>query len=65
MSGQKSVLFILGANGFIGKEVVKEALDRGFHVKALVRDCAKAGELATALPFIISGRFLRHGLQLD
>jgi nucleoside-diphosphate-sugar epimerase len=55
MSGQKSELFILGANGFIGKEVVKEALGRGFHVKALVRDCEKAGELATAGAQFIQG----------
>jgi uncharacterized protein YbjT (DUF2867 family) len=33
MSGQKSELFILGANGFIGKEVVKEALGRGFQAR--------------------------------
>ncbi len=48
MSGQKSELFILGANGFIGKEVVKEALRGGFRVKAAVRDCPRARELAAA-----------------
>ena len=55
MSGQRADLFILGANGFIGKEVVKEALHRGFHVKALVRDCAKAVELAAAGAQLIQG----------
>jgi nucleoside-diphosphate-sugar epimerase len=38
-------LFVLGATGFIGSEVVAEAVARGWRVKALVRSPAKAGRI--------------------
>jgi len=55
MDGERAELFILGANGFIGKEVVKEALRRGCRVKALVREVAKAAELAESGARLIEG----------
>jgi NAD dependent epimerase/dehydratase family enzyme len=48
-------LFILGATGFIGKHVVKEAVEKGFGVKALVRTAEKAAELAEMGAEVISG----------
>ena len=48
-------LFVLGATGFIGKEVVKEAVARGFRVKALARSPEKAGDLAAVGARIVSG----------
>lgn len=32
---------LIGASGFIGKEILAEALDRGHHVTAIVRDVSK------------------------
>jgi nucleoside-diphosphate-sugar epimerase len=55
MSGQRARLFILGANGFVGREVVKEARRRGIPVKVLVRDCAQAGDLAAAGAQLVRG----------
>jgi nucleoside-diphosphate-sugar epimerase len=55
MSGPKSGIYVLGANGFVGKEVVNEARRRGVQVKALVRDLARAGELAAAGAQLIQG----------
>jgi nucleoside-diphosphate-sugar epimerase len=48
-------LFILGATGFIGKQVVKEALERGCRVKALVRTAEKAAGLAAMGAEIVVG----------
>lgn len=39
------VVFVAGATGGTGKEVVKQALDKGYAVRALVRDEARAREL--------------------
>jgi nucleoside-diphosphate-sugar epimerase len=47
-------MFLLGATGFIGQRVVREALAAGWQVKALVRSQAAAKELAAlgAIPVI-------------
>jgi nucleoside-diphosphate-sugar epimerase len=55
VSEQSRRIFVMGANGFIGKEVVKEALRRGWTVKALVRDPAAAGDLAAAGAELVQG----------
>lgn len=44
---QQKVVTVTGASGFVGRHVVRELLTRGFSVRALVRDRAKA---AQALP---------------
>ena len=55
MEPNKCELFVLGATGFIGQEVVKEALARGCGVKALARSPEKAADLAAIGAVIISG----------
>jgi nucleoside-diphosphate-sugar epimerase len=51
----KIELFVMGATGFIGKEVVKEAVARGYRVKALARSAEKANELAAVGALTVSG----------
>jgi putative NADH-flavin reductase len=48
---------IFGAAGRIGKEVVKEALKAGYHVKVLVRNPDKLGELKEKVQ-IVEGNLL-------
>jgi len=55
MKEHKPELFVLGGNGFVGRAVVQEALARGFRVKTLVRDRARASELASAGAVLIQG----------
>lgn len=42
MTATKPVLLIVGATGSIGSHVLRAALTHGFHIRALVRDAAKA-----------------------
>ena len=55
MENRTLEIFILGATGFVGRETVKAALNRGFRVKALVRDREKASALAAAGAVLIQG----------
>lgn len=58
---------VSGASGFIGGWVVRLLLDRGYRVRACVRDPAdrtKTGFL-TALPGYASGRLTLHAADLD
>jgi 2-alkyl-3-oxoalkanoate reductase len=55
MQESRPGLFIMGATGFVGKQVVQEALARGFRVKALVRNAATATELADGGATLIPG----------
>ncbi|MBN9657249.1 MAG: NAD-dependent epimerase/dehydratase family protein [Acidobacteria bacterium] len=48
-------IFVLGATGFVGSEVVKEAGRQGLPVKALVRDPGRAGDLAATGAELIPG----------
>jgi nucleoside-diphosphate-sugar epimerase len=41
-------LFVLGATGFIGKQLVAEAVEAGWAVRALTRSAEKAGSLESA-----------------
>src|SRR5262245_23686896 len=55
MEQGKIELFVLGATGYIGKEVVKEAISRGCRVKALARSPEKAADLQALGALIIPG----------
>ena len=50
----KRTIFLLGATGFIGSEVLREAVGAGWRVKALTRspDSAAALEAAGAEPVV-------------
>lgn len=43
-------IVMIGASGFIGRAITAEALVRGYHVTALVRDVAKLAELQQQFP---------------
>lgn len=55
MPKNKNQIFVLGATGFVGKEVIQEAGRQGLPVKALVRDPGRASELAAAGAQLITG----------
>ena len=63
MESRDRRMFIAGATGYLGRFMVKEALKRGYKVRALTRDMAKLpAELAE-----IQGRAspCEHGWVLD
>lgn len=65
--GKGGVLAVTGAAGFIGGWVVKLALDKGYRVRACVRnvnDEAKTGFLK-AMPGYDSGRLTLHTADID
>ena len=36
---EKKLLTIFGASGLVGSSILREALDRGYHVNGTLRDC--------------------------
>ena len=38
-------VFIAGATGYLGRHLLRQYADTGWHVRALVRDAARAGDL--------------------
>jgi dihydroflavonol-4-reductase len=64
---ERGVLAVTGAAGFLGGWVVRLALDRGYRVRACVRnvnDEARVGFLKT-MPAYASGRLTLHAGELD
>ena len=55
MQTGKTEVFVLGATGFVGQEVVKEAVAQGYRVKALVRSAEKAAGLAAMGAIPVAG----------
>lgn len=55
MPKNKNQIFVLGATGFVGKEVIQEAGIQGLSIKALVRDPGRARELTAAGAQLITG----------
>jgi putative NADH-flavin reductase len=45
-------LTVFGSTGLTGRKIVELALDRGYHVTALVRSAAKLGELASRVEVV-------------
>jgi putative NADH-flavin reductase len=53
---------LLGATGTIGKRILREALDRGHDVTAVVRDPAKVAETSPKLTVVAGDALDAHGI---
>jgi putative NADH-flavin reductase len=54
---------ILGSTGFLGKVVLKNALDKGYQVKTLVRNPEKLGEFKNRVEFIQGNIFNAEDIE--
>lgn len=62
----RGTIAVTGSTGFVGHHVVKQALASGWHVRALVRDYAKADAILPTDPALHGGRLtLVRGDALD
>lgn len=57
-------IFLTGASGFVGRHMLKRLLDEGHSVRALVRDPARAGEIAQSGVDLVPGDVV-EGSGLD
>ena len=56
LTSTNSKVLVTGANGYIGAWVVKILLDRGYSVRAVVRNSAKAEVLRGLFTHVESGK---------
>jgi putative NADH-flavin reductase len=54
---------MLGATGFLGKVILRRAVERGYDVRALVRTPAKLGELQKRIAFVVGSVFQAEKLD--
>lgn len=54
---------ILGSTGFLGKVLLKKALDEGYQIKTLVRDPEKLGEFKDKVEFIQGSIFNANDIE--
>lgn len=63
MTKPNPIVFLTGATGFIGFRVLIELLQRGFHVRAVVRSTAKGQWLAARLSTVLEGMEFEHNVS--
>ena len=65
MKKDKIHVFVLGATGFVGTELVKHALAEGLLVTALARSAEEASGLALLGPHTVVGDAMSPGIWID
>jgi len=55
-------ILVVGATGTVGSELVKQLVEAGHRVRALVRDPSKAGQLGDRIDVVVAGLARPHSL---